>query len=101
MVNVPTILSIRTHGCFISISCFWDAADAVLRRGRANNPSIAIAANGSHTHNSSDRRTAPAFAAKFVAPIGETRMGRQGRKYRFGEKGMKKPTPLPPFVMAS
>lgn len=44
---------------------------------------------------------APQALKNFAAPIGDTFMGCQGKKYRSAEKGMKNPTPKPPDVQAS
>src|SRR5437762_14201251 len=70
-------------------------------RRRLIAPKTPTTANGNHTQQSSETSTGPAFAAKSSAPIGDTRIGRNGKKKRRFENGMKKPTPLPPLVIAS
>ena len=57
---------------------------------------------GSQIHSNSFFKTDhPRELKKDFILIGETWIGVQGRKYRFGEKGEKKATPRPPFVRAS
>lgn len=43
----------------------------------------------------------PHSLKKFEAPIGETFIGRQGKKYLVLSHGEKKATPRPPLVIAS
>src|SRR6185369_6995489 len=57
---------------------------------------------GIQIHTSSLRITAHPFAEKKRArPIGETWIGRKGKKIRRLSNGAKNATPRPPFVMAS
>ena len=57
---------------------------------------------GSQTHCTSLRKTrTPVTERNACRLMGETRMGRQGKKYRRLSKGAKKATPKPPFVSAS
>ena len=44
---------------------------------------------------------AAVFSRKSSTPIGDTRIGRNGKKNRLFTKGMKNPTPFPPVVIAS
>src|SRR4029453_7943406 len=69
---------------------------------RIATPSRANPAAGAQIQTSSDFRTARPRAEKNGAtPIGETRMGRQGRWKRALEKGLKNAIPRPPLVIAS
>ena len=43
----------------------------------------------------------PLLPKKFSTPMGETLMGRHGKKYLELSQGEKKATPKPPLVMAS
>jgi hypothetical protein len=57
---------------------------------------------GSQIHCTSLRKTRmPVAEKKALILIGETRIGRQGKKYRLFSKGAKKATPRPPLVRAS
>src|SRR5262245_15766335 len=79
------------------------APDNLSRRQlRIASPSRANAAAGAQIHNSSDFRTAtPRTEKNEATPMGDTRMGRQGRWKRAFENGLKNAIPLPPLVIAS
>ena len=61
-----------------------------------------IASEGIQIHaNSFFKTSRPREVKKAATPIGETSIGRQGRKYRPVSNGAKNATPNPPFVIAS
>jgi hypothetical protein len=71
-------------------------------RARVRYPRAANAADGSHTHFASLTKVSrPREEAKAPSPMGETLIGRKGKKYRLLLKGANKPTPNPPSVDAS
>lgn len=58
--------------------------------------------HGIPIHNASFFSTSSPLSEKnLAAPMGETAIGRHGKKYLVSSKGEKKATPSPPFVMAS
>ena len=57
--------------------------------------------DGTHTHFISLHMTVTPRCEKKRKPMGETSMGRKEKKYRSLLNGAKKPTPNPPFVIAS
>src|SRR5262245_66047358 len=63
-----------------------------------NTAAIAKSQNSANSHRMMRR---PRLVINPAADIGETGIGRQGRKYRVLSKGAKKATPSPPFVIAS
>src|SRR5438445_6017045 len=56
---------------------------------------------GPNTQNISIPMTASPRDEKNAAPIGDTRIGRHGKKYRVGLNGEKNAMPSPPSVIAS
>lgn len=72
-------------------------------RARRNSQAVAPAAKqGSQTQRHSEISTSsPCLPKKTRKLRGETRMGRQSRKYRALSKGHSAATPSPPLVMAS
>src|SRR5262245_45141802 len=71
----------------------------------ARRTSQAVVSNnndGIHTQSSSLRNTAaPRDEKNRLTPIGETSIGRHGKKYRTALNGATKATPRPPLVKAS
>jgi hypothetical protein len=65
--------------------------------GRGQN---AYAQTGANARSSQNPTRSPS-ELRNAAPIGATGMGRQGAKYRWGEKGQMNATPSPPSVSAS
>src|SRR5260221_13929380 len=60
-----------------------------------------IASVGPHTQNISLPMTASPRDEKNAAPIGDTRIGRHGKKYRVGLNGERNEMAIPPLVIAS
>jgi hypothetical protein len=60
-----------------------------------------IIAAGKHTHKSSLQITSSPRALKNESPIGETLIGRNGKKQRVLSNGAKNAMPKPPSVIAS
>jgi hypothetical protein len=69
------------------------------RSGRRTTPAMMVA--GSHTHKNSLQITSSPRALKNESPMGETLMGRNGKRYRVSSNGAKNATPRPPSVIAS
>lgn len=63
-----------------------------------NAAAIAKSQNNANSHRMTRN---PRLVINPAADIGETGIGRQGRKYRVLSRGAKKATPSPPFVIAS
>ncbi|MGD9207444.1 MAG: hypothetical protein PVH39_03120, partial [Syntrophobacterales bacterium] len=63
---------------------------------------VIIIYDGSHIHNNSLLRVmSPHLLINPVIPMGETRIGRQGKKYLVSSNGDRRAMPRPPLVKAS
>src|SRR6185295_7733442 len=72
-----------------------------LLRLRIRRAETAIIADGSQIHRASLTRTRSPRGEKKPTPIGETWIGRHGKKYRWLLNGAKSAMPRPPLVSAS